>query len=237
MDRGAWWATYSPWGSKESDRTTDTGYHKTMPVCHKTGILKMPTELRLAVLKRQASYWQSVNKNWMRKAWRWRTRTTPGNESSIHQVGINTEDGIDGWLGYNTQLTLREQQRLINVGTFQENKGGLPYWIPASLVAQLVKNLSPVQETQGWEDPLEKGTATHSSILAWRFPRTQEPGGLQSVGSQRVRHYWATNTFLAQCCLQFQGQDMPVNNKNRRNVNKMHTKHIKLSLERHKDRT
>ena len=40
----------------------------------------------------------------------------------------------------------------------------------------------------GWEDPLEKGMTTHSSILAWRIPWTEEPGGLQSVGSQRVRH-------------------------------------------------
>ena len=49
-----------------------------------------------------------------------------------------------------------------------------------------------MQETQvrflGQEDPLEKGMATHSSVLAWRIPRTEEPGGLQSVGSQRVRH-------------------------------------------------
>ena len=40
----------------------------------------------------------------------------------------------------------------------------------------------------GWEDPLEEGTATHSSILAWRIPWTEEPGRLQSVGSQRVGH-------------------------------------------------
>ena len=40
----------------------------------------------------------------------------------------------------------------------------------------------------GWEDPLEEGMATHSGILAWRIPRTEEPGGLQSMGSQRVRH-------------------------------------------------
>ena len=40
----------------------------------------------------------------------------------------------------------------------------------------------------GWEDPLEKGMATHSSILAWTIPWTEEPGGLQSMGSQRVRH-------------------------------------------------
>ena len=51
-----------------------------------------------------------------------------------------------------------------------------------SLVAQTVKNLPAMQETQvwsiGWEDPLEKGMATHSSILAWRIPWTEEPGGL-----------------------------------------------------------
>ena len=59
-------------------------------------------------------------------------------------------------------------------------------------VAQMVKNLPAVQETWvqslGWEDPLEKGIATHSSILAWRIPWTEEPGGLQSMGSQRVRY-------------------------------------------------
>ena len=62
----------------------------------------------------------------------------------------------------------------------------------ASLVAQLVKNPPALWETQvqslGWEDPLEKGKATHSSILAWRIPWTEEPGGLQSMGLQRVRH-------------------------------------------------
>ena len=56
----------------------------------------------------------------------------------------------------------------------------------------MVKNLPAVQETWirslGREDPLEKGIATHSSILAWRISRTEEPGGLQSVGSQRVGH-------------------------------------------------
>jgi len=59
-------------------------------------------------------------------------------------------------------------------------------------VAQMIKNLPAMLETQvrslGWEDPLEKGMATHSSILAWRIPWTEEPGRLQSMGSQRVRH-------------------------------------------------
>ena len=56
----------------------------------------------------------------------------------------------------------------------------------------MVKNLPPMQETQvqflGQEDPVEKGIATHFSILAWRIPWTEEPGGLQSRGSQRVRY-------------------------------------------------
>ena len=62
----------------------------------------------------------------------------------------------------------------------------------ASLVAQTVKNLPAMQETWvqslGWEDPLKKGMATHSSILAWRIPWTEKPGGLKSMGSQRVEH-------------------------------------------------
>ena len=69
----------------------------------------------------------------------------------------------------------------------------------ASLVAQMVKNLPAVQDSQaqflGWEDPLKKGMSTHSSILAWRIPWTEEPGRLQSMGLQRVRHNWVTNTF------------------------------------------
>ena len=63
----------------------------------------------------------------------------------------------------------------------------------------MVKNLPAVQETciqsLGWEDPLEKRMAAHSSIVAWRIPWTEEPGKLQSMGSQRIRHDWATNTF------------------------------------------
>ena len=62
----------------------------------------------------------------------------------------------------------------------------------ASLVAQTVKRLPAVRETRvqslGWEDPLEKEMATHSSTLAWKIPWTEEPGRLQSMGSQRVRH-------------------------------------------------
>ena len=66
-------------------------------------------------------------------------------------------------------------------------------------MAQWVKNLPAMQETQemcvqslGWEDPLEEEMATYSSILAWRIPWTEEPGGLQSMESQRVGHSLAT---------------------------------------------
>ena len=65
-------------------------------------------------------------------------------------------------------------------------------YIRASLVAQMVKNPSALQETQvqslGLENPLEKGMATHSSLLAWKILWTEEPGGLQSMESQRVGH-------------------------------------------------
>ena len=84
------------------------------------------------------------------------------------------------------QLFYSRQGRTIRVP-------GAKVW--ASLMAQAVKDLPVTQETQetqvrslGREDALEKETATHSSILAWRIPWTEEPDGLQSMGSQRVRH-------------------------------------------------
>ena len=64
-------------------------------------------------------------------------------------------------------------------------------------MVQMVKNLPAMKETWvrslSWEDPLEKGMATYSSILAWRISWTEEPGGLQSRGSQIVVHDWVTN--------------------------------------------
>ena len=66
----------------------------------------------------------------------------------------------------------------------------------------MVRNLPAMQETWvgslGWEDPLEEEMATYSSILAWRVPWIEEPGELQSAGSQRVGHDWGTNTTEAQ---------------------------------------
>ena len=73
--------------------------------------------------------------------------------------------------------------------------------IGASLVAQRIKCLPAMQETRvqslGQEDPLEKEMATHSSILAWKIPWTEKPSKLQSMGSQRVGHDWATSLSIS----------------------------------------
>ena len=89
----------------------------------------------------------------------------------------------------------REEQASISMGCWLD-------WFDRSqepVGAQLVKNLPAVQKTWVWslgqEDPLEKGIETHFSILAWRIPWTEEPGGLQSMGSQRVSHDWVTSSF------------------------------------------
>ena len=80
----------------------------------------------------------------------------------------------------------------ISKETFDSKELQTPLWRRASLVAWMVKNLPTMWQIQvgslGQEDPLEKGMATHSNILAWRISRTEEPDGLQFMGLQRVRH-------------------------------------------------
>ena len=66
---------------------------------------------------------------------------------------------------------------------------GLPWWLRGK---GLSASAGDAALTLGWEDPLEKEMATHSSILAWEIPRTEEPAGLQSMGLQRVGHDLAT---------------------------------------------
>ena len=80
----------------------------------------------------------------------------------------------------------------------------------ASPDGSVVKKLPTMQEMQGWSlgrvDPPEKEMANHSSILAWKIPWTEEPGGLQSLGSQRVRHDWVTEHVRMTPC------ELPVGN-------------------------
>ena len=105
-----------------------------------------------------------------------------------------------------TRNNLRESFK----GQFQCNFCMASFLFWASLIAQMVKNLPAMQETWVWslgrEDPLEKRMATHSSILAWRIPWTEEPGGLPlswgcSSWGWSVECDWATNTFT--CCRLF----------------------------------
>ena len=85
-----------------------------------------------------------------------------------------------------------EEAKGINGTVEGDTRGSLPCFFWASLMAQRVKSLPAMQETWvrslGQEDPLEKGMATHSSILVWRIPWAEETGGLKSMGSQRVGH-------------------------------------------------
>ena len=98
--------------------------------------------------------------------------------------------GGDFWLW---QL---EIQFIVSHLSFQE--------MECSHLVPQIKNPPAIQETWvrsvGWEDPLEKGMAIHSSILAWRIPWTEELGRLQSMGSQWVRHNWATFIFISVDC-------------------------------------
>ena len=82
-------------------------------------------------------------------------------------------------------------------GRVEGSENDTQLWMWDSLVAQMIKRLPTMWDTRvwslGWEDPLEKEMATHSSTLAWKIPRTEEPSRLQSMGSQQVGHDWATS--------------------------------------------
>ena len=93
---------------------------------------------------------------------------------------------------FNLKTHTHSQDYILLYRVVLQDLGGLPG-------GSVVKNLPAMQETLVWslrqKDPLEKGMAAHSSILAWRIPWTEESDGLRSMGSQRVRHDCATNTF------------------------------------------
>ena len=125
---------------------------------------------------------------------------TPGSESSLgEEIGYPLQCFLASQASQmiKNHLQWRRSRFDPRVGRSPWRSKPLQYsW--ASLVTQLIKNLPAVWETWvlsvGWEDPLEKGMATYSSILAWKIPWAEEPGRLQAMGSQRVGHNWATNT-------------------------------------------
>ena len=114
--------------------------------------------------------------------------------------------GLNSWnLWMSSYMTKRNFADVIKLRILRwRDYPGLFGWalniIGASLVTQMVKNLPAMQDTQvqslSWADPLEKRMATNSSILAWRTPWTEDPGGLYSSWGRRVRHNWVTNTLL-----------------------------------------
>ena len=116
---------------------------------------------------------------------------------------FTTHAGFPGsWTGEESVCNTRGPGLIPRLGRSPgEGIGYLLQYFWAALVAQMVKNLTAVWETWVlslcWEDPLEKGKAIHSSILAWIIPWTEEPGRLKSMGSQRVWHDWVTFIFLS----------------------------------------
>ena len=119
--------------------------------------------------------------------------------SLLHDLAVKGKVqpvGLSLWIKFGTVSLIC----LPTVYVYFQARDSQTWWIYklVPLVAQMVKNLPAMQETQvrflGWEDPLEKEITTHSNILAWRIPWREEPGRLQSMGLQRTRHDWATNT-------------------------------------------
>ena len=123
-------------------------------------------------------------------AWRIPWTEEPGRLQSIGSQRVRHDWGDLAHIAHSHTSTL-----LLGSSPGEETGYLLRYsW--ASLVAQMVKNLLAMWETWvwslGWEDLLEEGMPTHSSVLGWRIPWRGEPGRLQSMGLQRVRHDWAT---------------------------------------------
>ena len=110
---------------------------------------------------------------------------------------------LEDWL-YHSYLSFESSaERFVSVLNRFSNPHSRSYkskWALCPAMVKMVRNLPIMQKTGvqslGSEDFLEKWISTHSSILAWRIPWTEEPGGLQSMGSQRVWHNWVTNTLL-----------------------------------------
>ena len=118
----------------------------------------------------------------------------------IHSPCFVYHSFLDGHLGFSHFWAVIHCHEHLHMNMFQSFSRFQFIW--TSLVVQMVKNLPAMQKTQvqslGWEDPLEKGMAALSSILAWRIPWTEDRGRLQYIGSQRVGRAWVI-TLLYYC--------------------------------------
>ena len=164
----------------------------------------------MLALKHPQSCAQKLRSNWVFLKCMLSPGDSDGKESTCNVGDLASITGFGRspgeWLGYPLQysclqnFTVREAwlAAVHGVAKSWTRLSDFHFHFGLPVVAQTVKNLPVVRESQvrslGWEDPLEKEIATHSSILAWKFPCTEEPGGLQSMGSSRVGHDWAINT-------------------------------------------
>ena len=136
-------------------------------------------------------------------AWRIPLTEEPGKLQSMgpQRVGHNWVTFTLGFPGSSAgkELTYNAGDPSLIPGSGRSPGERIGYPLQYSWTPLVAQTPPAMQKTQVWilgqEDPLEKEMATHSSILAWRIPWTEEPGRLQSSGPKRVRHNWATNTF------------------------------------------
>ena len=143
-----------------------------------------------------------VTKRW-RCSWAlglsWWPKCLVKNQSVTQQEKGTTEDKTVGWHHWLNAHELSKLREMVKdreawsaaVHGVTNSQTQLSDWATGKTTTQA----TPVRSL-GQEDHLQKGMATHSRVLAWRIPWTEEPGWLQSMGSQRVRHDWATNTFI-----------------------------------------
>ena len=175
-------ACCSPWGHKESDMTERLNWTECIPWC-------------IQMLKNLPAMWE--------------TQVQSLSQEDHMELGVVSHSNIlpwrIPWTGDRGGLQSMGSQRVLDWATSIFNV----YWkavLKTSPVAQLVNYLPAMQEIHVWsldiqvpslgqEDPLEEEMATHSSMLAWKIPWTEVPGGLKFIGSQRVGHDWTTNTF------------------------------------------
>ena len=115
---------------------------------------------------------------------------------AVPLLGFLSEDENTSWKRYTNRYV--HCSIIYNGQDNGSNQGFMHGWVDKDVI--YIKHLPTMQETWvqslGWEDPLEKGMATHSSTLAWKIPWTEKPGRLQFMGSQRVGHDWATSLHI-----------------------------------------
>ena len=198
---------YSPWGLKESGTVEQLTYtHTHNLVCTLSPIMLLGIPKWITIIYKIQSQLITPGPSSGRPS----LTSSPSLPSSSYSfLPLASKAGyppVMENLLRNLNLPNPPQPSCSTFNTSRRNDPSFPPKTWASLVARMVKHLPAMRETWvrflGQEDPLEKEMAIHSSTLAWKIPWTEEPDRLQSMGSQRVRHDWATSLslfFLLRC--------------------------------------